>query len=254
MSESRPNAEFWLDSLRREGAAFRAAVTPGSLAAPVPSCPEWNVHQLVAHVGAVYRFHGAHLVRGVATQPEEWEGPGAAPSGPAVLEWWDESFRLVLAALESTDPDAPAWNWSIVQDKKARFWFRRLAHETAVHRWDAELAQGAAMAEPIETRLAVDGVDEMLDTFLPSKHDWDPEGQRGVVTLRTTDAGAHWAVRLRGVGISLLDTNTVFDVEPHAQTAVSGTASDLLLALWGRVPFSVLTVEGNPDLPQILID
>ena len=170
-----------------------------------------------------------------------------------MIEWWDESFRIVLAALESTDPGAPTWNWSIVQDKVARFWFRRMAQETAVHRWDAQLGAGAALTEPIDTRLAVDGVDEMLDTFLPSKHDWDPDGLRGVVTLRATDADAHWAVRLRGVGMSLLDTNTVFDDPPHAQTAVSGTASDLLLALWGRVPLSVLTVEGNPELPQALL-
>ena len=253
MSENRPGAEFWLDSLRREGAAFRAALTPETLGSPVPSCPDWNVEALVAHVGAVYRFHGAHLVRGVTSQPEGWEEPAAAPTGPAVIEWWDESFRIILAALESTDPDAPAWNWSIVQDKVARFWFRRMAHETAVHRWDAQLGAGAALTESIETRLAVDGVDEMLDTFLPSKHDWDPQGLRGVVTLRATDADAHWTVRLRGVGISLLDTNTVFDDSPHAQSAVSGTASDLLLALWGRVPFSVLTVEGNPDLLQTMI-
>ncbi|GAA0231033.1 maleylpyruvate isomerase family mycothiol-dependent enzyme [Cryptosporangium japonicum] len=253
MSDSRPNAEFWLDSLRREGAAFRAALTPETLDSPVPSCPEWNVGQLVAHLGAVYRRHGAHVGRGVTSDPGGAIDPSAAPAGPAVIEWWDESFRLILAALESTDPASPAWNWSIVQDKTAKFWFRRMAHETAVHRWDAQLGAGAALTESIETRLAVDGVDEVLDTWLPSKHDWDPEGQRGVVTLRTTDADAHWAVRLRGVGISLLDTGTVFDDSPHAQSAVSGTASDLLLVLWGRVPLSVLTIEGNPELPRVLI-
>jgi uncharacterized protein (TIGR03083 family) len=250
MSESRPSAEFWLDCLRREGAAFRAAVSPEVLGSQVPSCPEWNVEQLVAHVGEVYRFHAAHLVRGVTTPPED-EDP-IPPTGPAVLDWWDESFRLAVAALESTAPDAPAWNWSI-QEKVAKFWFRRFANETAIHRWDAELAAGAALAEPVDTRLAIDGVDEAFDTFLASGHRAGPLTLRGVVTLRATDADAHWAVRLRGEGMSLLDTNTVFDDPPHAQTAVSGNASDLLLALWGRVPFRVLTVEGNPELPEALL-
>ncbi|SHN45657.1 maleylpyruvate isomerase family mycothiol-dependent enzyme [Cryptosporangium aurantiacum] len=250
MSENRLTADFWLDSLRREGAAFRTAVTPETLATPVPSCPEWNVEQLVAHVGEVYRFHAAHLVRGVSTPPDE--EPMDVPSGPAVLEWWDDSFRTIIAALESTDPAAPAWNWSI-QEPVAQFWFRRMAHETAMHRWDAQLAAGAALTEPIETRLAVDGVDEALDTFLPAGHRAGPDNLRGVVTLRCTDADGHWAVRLRGTGMSLLDTGTVFDDPPHAQTAVSGHASDLLLALWGRVPLAVLTVEGNPELPQALL-
>ncbi|MFI5958235.1 maleylpyruvate isomerase family mycothiol-dependent enzyme [Cryptosporangium sp. NPDC051539] len=253
MSESRPDAEFWLDNLRREGAGFRAALTPETLASPVPSCPGWNVERLVAHVGAVYRFHGAHVVRGVTTPPEDGEAPEAAPSGTDVIEWWDESFRILLAALGSTDPSTPAWNWSI-QEPVARFWFRRMAHETAIHRWDAQLGAGAALTEPIDARLAVDGVDEMLDTFLPAKHDWADDTPRGVVTLRATDVDAHWAVRMRGVGISLLDTGTVFDDPPHAQSAVTGTASDLELALWGRIPLSVLTVEGNPALPEALFN
>ncbi|TQS40701.1 maleylpyruvate isomerase N-terminal domain-containing protein [Cryptosporangium phraense] len=253
MSESRPDAEFWLDSLRREGAAFRAAVTPETLASPVPSCPGWTVADLVAHVGAVYRRHAAHVVRGVTTQPEGQIDPGAAPAGPAVIEWWDESFRLILAALDSTDPAAPAWNWSI-QEQVARFWFRRMAHETAVHRWDAQLGAGAALTEPIDAPLAVDGIDERLDTYLAGKHDWPDDTPRGVITLRATDADGHWAVRMRGVGISLLDTGTVFDDEPHAQAAVTGTASDLELALWGRVPLAVLTVEGNPALPEALFN
>lgn len=250
MSENRLTPEFWLEALRREGAAFRGAVSQDALTSQVPSCPEWNVEQLIGHLGQTYRFHAAHVVRGLTTRPDQ--EPVEPPAGPEVLAWWDESFRLILGALESVRPSAPAWNWSI-QEPVAKFWFRRMAHETAIHRWDAELAAAAGYTEPIETPLAVDGVDEALDTFLPAGHRAGPDTLRGVVTLRTTDAHAHWAVRLRGPGISLLDTDTVFDDPPHAQTAVSGSASDLLLALWGRVPVAVLNVEGNPELPQALL-
>ena len=250
MSENRLTPEFWLEALRREGATFRSAVSQDALPSRVPSCPEWNVEQLIGHLGQTYRFHAAHVVRGLTTRPEQ--EPEEPPAGPEVLAWWDESFRLLLSALESVKPSAPAWNWSI-QEPVAKFWFRRMAHETAIHRWDAELAAAAGYTEPIETQLAVDGVDEALDTFLPAGHRAGPDTLRGVVTLRTTDAHAHWAVRLRGPGISLLDTDTVFDDPPHAQTAVSGSASDLLLALWGRVPIAVLNVEGNPALPQALL-
>jgi uncharacterized protein (TIGR03083 family) len=250
MSESRLTPEIWLDALRREGAAFRTAISPEALASPVPSCPEWNVEQLIGHLGQVYRSAGTHVVHGVSTTPTD--EPAQPPTGADVIAWWDESFRFLIAALESVDPAAPAWNWSI-QEPVAKFWFRRMAHETAVHRWDAELAVAAGYTEPIETQLAVDGVAEAFDTFLAAGHRAGPENLQGVVTLRTTDADAHWALRVRGVGLSLLDIDTVFDDAPHAQSAVSGSASDLLLALWGRVPFAVLNVEGNPDLPQALL-
>jgi hypothetical protein len=51
---------------------------------------------------------------------------------------------------------------------------------------------------------------------------------------------------LRGEGIMLLDTDTIFDDDEHRPTVVAqGTASDLMLALWGRVGFDVLDVSGD---------
>jgi uncharacterized protein (TIGR03083 family) len=235
--------DFWLAALRREGEAFRAALSPELLDRPVPSCPEWNLEALAAHLGSVYRFHSAHVVRGVTDPPTE--RPEPSPTGEAVIGWWVESFELILDALSGLEPDAPAWNWSI-QPPVAAFWDRRMAHETAVHRWDAQLAAG--LTEPIDAQAAADGIDEALDTFLAAGHRAGPENLRGVISLRATDTVASWAVRVRGVGLSLLDTETVFDDPPHAQAGATGTASDLLLALWGRVPFSVLTIEGNGDL------
>jgi hypothetical protein len=106
--------------------------------------------------------------------------------------------------------------------------------------------------EPIDTELAIDGVEEVLDSFLPAGRRKGPDDKRGVVRLQTTDAEAKWVVRVRGAGLSLLDTDTVFDDPPHAQAAAFGTASDLLLALWGRVPLSVLTIQGDPELVSAL--
>jgi hypothetical protein len=67
-----------------------------------------------------------------------------------------------------------------------------------------------------------------------------------------TDTGTEWAVRVRGTAVSVLDTETVLDPGPGAQAAAAGTASDVLLALWGRVPFDVLGVEGDPVLLEAL--
>jgi uncharacterized protein (TIGR03083 family) len=249
MSAPSRTKEFWLDAVRREGAAFRAAVGAASLTEPVPSCPDWTVRDLVGHLGAVYRWQRAHLIRGVISKPED-----PAPKVPAadegdLLAWWDEAFDQMVGSLRDIDPGMPAWNWS-VQPPKAIFWHRRMAHETAIHRWDAQVSVG--LPEPVETALAVDGIDEVLDSFLPAGRRKGPTHHRGVARLHASDAEAHWAVRIRSNGVSLLDTDSWFDSEPDAQAAAIGTASDLVLALWGRVPLTVLTLQGDPELVNAL--
>jgi hypothetical protein len=64
------------------------------------------------------------------------------------------------------------------------------------------------------------------------------------------DASQEWFVRLRGPGIALLDTDTLLDSDDHhARVEATGTASDLLLTLWGRVsPEAVLRVTGDAGL------
>jgi uncharacterized protein (TIGR03083 family) len=154
-----------------------------------------------------------------------------------------------VESLASVNEDLPAWNWS-VQPHRAIFWHRRMAHETAVHRWDAQVSVG--LPEPVNTALAVDGIDEVLDSFLPAGRRKGPTDLKGVVRLEARDAENHWAVRIRGEGISLLDIDSWFDAEPHAQAAAMGSASDLLLALWGRIPLNVLTIQGDPQLVSAL--
>ena len=70
-----------------------------------------------------------------------------------------------------------------------------------------------------------------------------------MVQLTATDAAQEWYLRLRGEGVALLDTATIFDHDDHhARVQVTGTASDLLLALWGRVSFDTLGVAGDRAL------
>jgi hypothetical protein len=52
-------------------------------------------------------------------------------------------------------PDEPAWTfWP--DDQTCAFWFRRMAHETVVHRVDAELAAGEVT--PVEDWAACESV------------------------------------------------------------------------------------------------
>jgi hypothetical protein len=117
----------------------------------------------------------------------------------------------------------------------------------SVHRWDAETAAGRAT--PIEGKLAVDGVSEVLDTWLPAGRRKGPSDLHGVVHLTATDTASEWFVRLRGAGVALLDTGTILDSDDHHPRAeASGTASDLQLTLMGRLQPDLLVVTGDPRL------
>jgi uncharacterized protein (TIGR03083 family) len=246
--------DFWLAALRAEGAAFLAAVSePGVVSAAVPSCPDWTVGDLVRHLGAVYRR--TRMNAGSAGVDDHWgpvivpdEAPAADDEG--VVPWFAAEHSQLAAFLEELDPDLPTWNWA-PQARVAAFWHRRMAHETAVHRWDAQVA--SRLPEPLESKLAGDTVAEALDTFLPAGRRRSPADVTGLAHLTATDVGQEWYVRLRGAGIALLDTDTLLDDDAHpARAAASGTASDLALALWGRVTFDVVETAGDIALLEAL--
>jgi uncharacterized protein (TIGR03083 family) len=247
--QSKPGKEFWLAALRHEGAAFRAAVSQDGLTEPVPTCPGWTVEDLVVHLGNVYRWVHGHVTREITTRPERLSTDDI-PRGQAVLPWWDARYGELLSTLDRLDGELPAWNWA-PQAKKAGFWHRRMAHETSVHRWDAQVASG--LTEPVETKLAVDGVSEVLDSWLPGgRRRVTHSPVSGLVQLVSNDVAHAWLVRIRGAGVALLDTSTVMH-EPHRIDAQAlGSASDLLLALWGRVPFDVLETAGDPRMLEAL--
>jgi uncharacterized protein (TIGR03083 family) len=253
MTRMHGNRESWLSALRAEATAFRAAAAaPGALDAPVPSCPGWSMRDLVHHLGLVYNRISGHVARAGAPPTEPLADPVGLglPAGEAALAWWDAEYTALVSLLDGLDPDTPVWNWA-PQPKTAVFWARRMAHETAMHRWDAQMAIGSV--EPIETKLAADGVTEVLDTWLPSGRRRGPTDRLGVVQLDATDLDESWLVRLRGEGVALLDTDTLFDAEdPHARTLARGTASDLVLTLLGRVPFDILDVSGDATLLHAL--
>ena len=246
MSRLHGSKDFWIAALRAEGPAFRAAAAQADPASSVPSCPEWTTTDLVHHLGSIYTWVATVLNAGSTTPPPRRSQPEGLPAGAAAIEWWQQQYDQLIVLLEGLDVEAPAWNWA-PQPKKAGFWHRRMAHETAVHRWDAQMA--IASVEPIEAKLAADGISEVLDTWLPAGRRRAPQSRQGVVQLVAVDAAQEWYLRLRGEGVALLDTDTLLDVhDHHARVHVSGTASDLLLALYGRIGFDVLDVAGEATL------
>ncbi|HEX6967955.1 MAG TPA: maleylpyruvate isomerase N-terminal domain-containing protein [Micromonosporaceae bacterium] len=249
MARLRGTKDFWMAALRVEGTAFRTAVAAADPQAPVLSCPGWTTTRLVHHLGSIYDWVLGILAAPPDRRPEPPRVPEGLPTSAAAIDWWQERYDRLMGRLDDIDPDAPAWNWA-PQPKRAAFWHRRMAHESAVHRWDAQAALSAAT--PIEAKLAADGIGEVLDSWLPAGRRRSSSPRYGVVHLVATDCAQEWFVRLRGAGMALLDTATILDDDRHPRARASGTASDLLLALWGRLDLDALELGGDVALLDAL--
>jgi uncharacterized protein (TIGR03083 family) len=208
----------YLSCLRADAAALLAAADRG-LDAEVPSCPGWRVERLVGHVGRVYRSTAGWVTSGEA--PTDVERP---PAGPAVRDWTAQGLDELVAALASDSRAGTVGTWA--GEQPAAFWPRRMAIETALHRWDAEVAHG--VAQPIDAALAVDGVDEVLDVLLPVRAPDTMTGGGETLHLHATDIDGEWLVTLTAGRPLVERTHAKGDV------AVRGPASDLLLLLWNR--------------------
>ncbi len=224
-------------AVRREGASLLAAGSLG-VDVDVPTCPGWEVADLLTHVGRIYR-RVATLVSTRATAAPESRPP--LPEGDLV-EVVTELLDDLVEQLAAVEPDTPVWNWSNEPDLAA-FWARRMAHESAVHRYDAQRAHG--VAEPIDADLAADGLDEMIDVIAPLiLGRVEAKLPTGALVLRTTDDGesVDRPLALSAAGVARAD------VAPAAATVVTATSSTLLLALIGRIAWSSLDVDGDESL------
>lgn len=230
----------YLRHLRADGAALADAARR-DLDAAVPSCPGWAVARLVGHVGTVHQWVAETLATRAAERVD-WGTLAKAPRGPEVLGWYEGQRDRLVGLLEEVDPAEPVWNWS-TGPQVAAFWHRRTAQETAVHRWDAEAATGPPGA--MDPALAADGIDEWLSVYVASGRA-DPEAPvdavRGSLHLHCTDVPGEWWARFDGRELVLRREHAKADV------AVRAPASDLLLAVWRRLPPSAAEVLGDASV------
>jgi uncharacterized protein (TIGR03083 family) len=233
----------YVAALRREGEALATAAL-GNLEASVPACPRWTVKDLVSHTGSVHRFwrqiadlevQDVEAARKIGdAQRTEAARAEAQLDETALVRWFRDGVTGLAEVLEERDGSLPVWSWSA--QKNVAFIQRRTAQETAVHRWDAESAGPGA--EPIETELARDGIDEFFDIFMPAE-EAPLDGGGETIHLHQTDGPGEWILTLEADGVRVARGHSKGDA------AVRGPGSDLLLLLWRRV---------TPDRVEVLGD
>lgn len=232
--------ESHLEHLRAD--IDRILLTPASaLDAAVAACPGWTVADLLGHHSGVFSFATAQLRAEPGSDIVPFDPP---PEGPPLDVFSRLAARLV-EALEDTGPDEHRPNWN--RSPTASFWWRRMAQETAVHRFDVQRAH--LDPEPIDTALAVDGIDELCEVFLPHAKRRGITGTGETVHLHATDdeiadgtlPGGEWMFTFTPEGV---ETEHAHD---KGDMAGRGSASDLLLFVWNRRPVEIETF-GEPDL------
>ncbi|MEU9992661.1 maleylpyruvate isomerase family mycothiol-dependent enzyme [Streptomyces sp. NPDC048045] len=231
-----------------ETARFVAAVKDADLTTEVPGCPGWTLADLVKHTGSVQRWFSVLLRARIQEPPRTREVDLRLPDQEdGYPDWLSESATVAADAFAATDPDLPMWAWGA--DQHARFWARRMLFETLVHRADAERALG--LRPVIDRSVAVDGIDEFLEN-LPFATSFAPHvanlrGPDRTIRFRTTDGDEAWLVRLRPDGFGL---DTAHPATGTADATVRGTAADLLLLAYGRLPHTAesLAHEGDEQL------
>ncbi|MDQ3732801.1 MAG: maleylpyruvate isomerase family mycothiol-dependent enzyme [Actinomycetota bacterium] len=230
------NRSDFIAELERQGQALGSAAREAGLDAEVPTCPTWTVADLVAHIGKVHRWATRHVREPVKT------GQHALAKAPKqdLLDWYAEGHAALVEAFRHAPPDVRSWTF-LPAPSPLEFWARRQAHETAIHRADADACLG--VRPDYDAEFAGDGVAELIDGFFA----------RGGGSLRSAQP--------RTLRVSLIDDDRVWHITIGAQgreishdgckpaeAAVAAPASAMYLFLWNRLPRDQVEVSGDESV------
>jgi uncharacterized protein (TIGR03083 family) len=222
------------------------------LASPVPTCPDWTLRELAIHVGRAHRW-AAEIVgtRAAEAIPMRAVPDGKFPADPAERgPWLRAGAARLIDTVQSAGGDLV---WTFAGQRPASFWARRMAHETAVHRADAEIAVGRLPG--LAPDLAADAIDEwlgfmsaeMTDGAGDPRLDALPAGR--TLHIHATDnalaEAGEWTLRHEPSGITLSRGHHKGDA------ALRGPAARLLLVLVRRLPADDPAVEVIGDAAML---
>lgn len=236
-----------------EGQRFAAAARRGEMDAPVPSCPGWSVRDLVRHLGEIHLWAAANVALRPGATLELDDRSELAVSWPELavfwpadddlIDWYLDTNANLVRVLEAAPPDVDALTFLPAPSPLA-MWARRQAHETSIHRFDAESATGATTA--FDATLAADGVDELLYGFYESV---TRPRERGILVDRdhlihvhADDTDDHWFMTIAPLAISASRAGG------RADLTVTAAASDLYTVLWNRGDDAAVTMLGDRTL------
>jgi len=230
-----------------------AEAARADLNAPVTGCPGWTVRDMVRHLGEIHLWAAANVAGrpGAALEPEDradlcqsW--PDLAvfwTDDDDLVDWYLRTNRNLVTVLDAAPTDVAAATFLPAPSPLA-MWARRQAHETSIHRYDAQHATSAFTGfDPV---FAADGVDELLYAFYESGS--RTKGRRLAVSkdhliqVHAIDTNDRWFMTVGPRAIAAARGGG------HADLTISGTAADLYVSLWNRGDDSAISTTGDTRL------
>ena len=225
----------YLDELERQGGLLHEAARRPALRAAVPTCPGWDVARLLGHVTKVHHW-ASWILRGRDREEFQFD----VPEDGELLEVYEAGLHEVLSRLRAAPDTLAVWTMTPAPSAKL-FWARRMAHETAVHRVDADLAAGYGVRD-FAPDFAADGVEELL-TGPAARFDRSRLTSERTISLTPLDANASWTLC---IGPGLLSCRPV--ALDKADLAAFGLASDLYRWVWNRGGDEDVSLRGDLSL------
>ena len=231
MSYEQLTGAEYLATFAAENERFISAAQVSGFAAPVASCPGWNVGDLVFHVGKVQRwFH--YMLETNGADPKGSPRAAKPETDANMVEWFREGAEAIenyLAGVSDTEPV-----WSFTGGDAGRWAKRRQAQELLVHRFDAELAGGVVSAA--DATMCADGVDELLTIFVPRLK--EKAQLTGTIHFHCTDTDGEWMLTPQATGIEVTREHGKGDV------ALRAPAQVLLQVVWRRMSVDEAIASG----------
>lgn len=235
-----------IESLERDGVLLGDAAQQAGLTAPVPACPGWQVRDLLRHQAYVHAWADRHVREQLPEIIDETDEAAVLAGGPPdgeLIAAYRAGHAALVATLRDADPAVTCATFLPAPSPLA-FWARRQAHETAIHRYDAQSAVPGGTPGPaaaFEPAFADDGIDELIMGFAGGSPDRPGEEAERSLAVLAADTGGSWEVRLAG-GVTAVRRGA-----GSADCVLDGPASGLYALLWNRCdPVSAeVTVKGD---------
>ena len=234
-----------IEAIGREGERLATAASRARLDDPIPWCPGWDMRELLRHLSEIHLWAASHVARtavreGVSELADlEAAWPDLAlfwPDDEALVDYYLATNANLVAELRSAPSDLATWTF-LPAPSPREMWARRQAHETAIHRFDAESA--TASMSGFDPAFASDGIDEILTAMAPRTHELPLESSV-TMAISPSDVNERWLVRLGPEGIETVRSDGPADLR------LTGLASDLYLAVWNRGNDAAITLTGDP--------
>lgn len=221
-----------------------AEAADGHLEVAVHRYPGWTLRDLMCHTGGVHRWVASLVEQRASERPDRASYRGRVPDHE-ISAWLRDGAARLVDELDRADEEGV---WFFGRLAPASLWRARMAHETALHAWDADAA--IDRERPIDASLAVSGLVEALELHLVRQLASAPfaDGARLSIRPREASASAH---RLESdAGRLRLEAHAAADRQPDCE--IAGTACDLWLWVTGRRALERLQVSGDRRLALAL--